>query len=59
MLAYLGRCAHGEFEFNEITACGHFSYNGGNQAFCNNTEAKRLNASERRRPARRCGSGAT
>lgn len=47
MLANMGRCVRGEYQFHEIKAWGHFAYNVGNNAFCNSTAAKRLNAGER------------
>lgn len=47
MLANMGQCVHGEFEFHEIKAWGHFAYNVGTPAFCRSTAARRLNAGER------------
>lgn len=47
MLANMGQCVHGEFEFHEIKAWGHFAYNVGTAAFCRSTAARRLNAGER------------
>jgi len=47
MLAHMGQCVRGEFEFHEIKAWGHFAYNIGTSAFCRSTAARRLNAGER------------
>ena len=47
MLARMGSCVRGDFEFHEIKAWGHFAYNIGPGRFCNSTAARRLNAGER------------
>ncbi len=43
MLKNMGTCVHGEFEFYEVKAWGHFAYNVGTGNFCNSTAAKMLN----------------
>jgi len=48
MLAHMGQCVRGEFQFHEVKAWGHFAYNIGTPAFCRSTAAKRLNAGERK-----------
>lgn len=48
MLANMGQCVRGEFEFHEVKAWGHFAYNIGTGAFCSSTAARRLNAGERK-----------
>ena len=43
MLASMGKCVRGEFDFNVIKAFGHFAYNVGTANFCASTAAKLLN----------------
>jgi GH24 family phage-related lysozyme (muramidase) len=46
MLADMGKCVRGNFDFNVIKAAGHFSYNVGTPAFCRSTMARKLNSGD-------------
>lgn len=46
MLASMGRCVRGEFDFHVIKAFGHFAYNVGTTNFCGSTAARLLNAGD-------------
>ena len=44
MLARMGKCVKGEYDFNVIKGMGHFAYNIGEDNFCASTASRMLNA---------------